>query len=337
MKDGALHSPSFNSTPIWPVQQLLLPISLRNSLSYLRFHFEHRDDGGGGGFPDLTKWNIDAVGKVLAQRALADDTPRKGEKVEGKLQSVLQSVMRNGVWVKSAYVKKQTVFLLQTADVWTTSSSAELYRCGPHFLATRLGHQLFPVFKIEAVFTLQSSPSSAHGQLPASHCTWRTLPSGPPQQHAIDTAATCLIFFLFLSLIQSNWSLFLSLIQSNWSYRADFSLIRMEVNEPPIINVDEPPVVDVDDGDDEEVADNKGGGHKVSWVWRHFDQEVVKKGAKKVKCPYCGIMMCANMKKNGTSAMGTHLKHHCPQRNWGVVNEVAWMRFEDWCFVCILL
>ncbi|KAL4584863.1 hypothetical protein LXL04_009473 [Taraxacum kok-saghyz] len=40
----------------------------------------------------------------------------------------------------------------------------------------------------------------------------------------------------------------------------------MEVNEPPIINVDEPPVVDVDDGDDEEVADNKGGGHKVSWI-----------------------------------------------------------------------
>ncbi|KAL4565757.1 hypothetical protein LXL04_029861 [Taraxacum kok-saghyz] len=48
----------------------------------------------------------DTVGKVLAQRALADDiyyvvyTPRKGEKVEGKLQCVLQSVMRNGVWVK---------------------------------------------------------------------------------------------------------------------------------------------------------------------------------------------------------------------------------------------
>ncbi|KAL4587529.1 hypothetical protein LXL04_000400 [Taraxacum kok-saghyz] len=47
---------------------------------------------------------------------------------------------------------------------------------------------------------------------------------------------------------------------------------QMEVNEPPIINVDEPPIVDVDDGDDEEVDDNKGGGHKVSWVWRHFDQ-----------------------------------------------------------------
>ncbi|MFS7919028.1 putative ribosomal protein L18 [Helianthus anomalus] len=48
----------------------------------------------------------DAVGKVLAQRALADDihnvvyTPRKGEKVEGKLQTVVQSVIDNGVWVK---------------------------------------------------------------------------------------------------------------------------------------------------------------------------------------------------------------------------------------------
>ncbi|XP_023740584.1 uncharacterized protein LOC111888689 [Lactuca sativa] len=47
-----------------------------------------------------------AVGKVLAQRALADDihnviyTPRKGEKLEGKLQSVLQSLISNGVWVK---------------------------------------------------------------------------------------------------------------------------------------------------------------------------------------------------------------------------------------------
>ena len=28
-------------------------------------------------------------------------------------------------------LKKQTVFFVQTADVWTTSSSAELCRCGP--------------------------------------------------------------------------------------------------------------------------------------------------------------------------------------------------------------
>ncbi|KAI3708860.1 hypothetical protein L2E82_38370 [Cichorium intybus] len=47
-----------------------------------------------------------AVGKVLAQRALADDihnvvyTPRKGEKLEGKLKCVVQSVISNGVWVK---------------------------------------------------------------------------------------------------------------------------------------------------------------------------------------------------------------------------------------------
>lgn len=44
-----------------------------------------------------------AVGKVLAQRALADDIhnvifmPRKGDKLEGKLQIVLQSIMDNGV------------------------------------------------------------------------------------------------------------------------------------------------------------------------------------------------------------------------------------------------
>ncbi|KAL3505923.1 hypothetical protein ACH5RR_031305 [Cinchona calisaya] len=47
-----------------------------------------------------------AVGEVLAQRALADDihnvvyTPRKGEKLEGKLQIVLQSIIDQGVNIK---------------------------------------------------------------------------------------------------------------------------------------------------------------------------------------------------------------------------------------------
>lgn len=47
-----------------------------------------------------------AVGAVLAQRALGDDihnllyTPRKGERIEGKLQIVLQSVIDNGINVK---------------------------------------------------------------------------------------------------------------------------------------------------------------------------------------------------------------------------------------------
>lgn len=47
-----------------------------------------------------------AVGGILAQRALADDihdvvyTPRKGEKLEGKLQVVLQAIVDNGVNVK---------------------------------------------------------------------------------------------------------------------------------------------------------------------------------------------------------------------------------------------
>ncbi|POO02168.1 Ribosomal protein [Trema orientale] len=47
-----------------------------------------------------------AVGSVLAQRALADDihdivyTPRKGERLEGKLQLVLQSIIDNGINVK---------------------------------------------------------------------------------------------------------------------------------------------------------------------------------------------------------------------------------------------
>ncbi|CAI9118464.1 OLC1v1020040C1 [Oldenlandia corymbosa var. corymbosa] len=47
-----------------------------------------------------------AVGEVLAQRALEDDihnvvyTPRKGDKLEGKLQIVLQSIIDHGVAVK---------------------------------------------------------------------------------------------------------------------------------------------------------------------------------------------------------------------------------------------
>ncbi|KAJ8636050.1 hypothetical protein MRB53_010317 [Persea americana] len=47
-----------------------------------------------------------AVGRVLARRAIADDihnvvyTPRKGDKLEGKLQIVLQSIMDNGIDVK---------------------------------------------------------------------------------------------------------------------------------------------------------------------------------------------------------------------------------------------
>ncbi|KAF7806858.1 putative ribosomal protein L18 [Senna tora] len=47
-----------------------------------------------------------AVGAILAQRALADDihdviyTPRKGERLEGKLQIVLQSIIDNGINVK---------------------------------------------------------------------------------------------------------------------------------------------------------------------------------------------------------------------------------------------
>ncbi|KDP40177.1 hypothetical protein JCGZ_02175 [Jatropha curcas] len=46
------------------------------------------------------------VGAILAQRALADDihdviyTPRKGERLEGKLQIVLQSIIDNGINVK---------------------------------------------------------------------------------------------------------------------------------------------------------------------------------------------------------------------------------------------
>ncbi|KAL4572946.1 hypothetical protein LXL04_019735 [Taraxacum kok-saghyz] len=50
------------------------------------------------------------------------------------LIAVLCSIMEtlvNFLFQQSAYVKKQTDFLLQTADVWSTSSAAEACRCGP--------------------------------------------------------------------------------------------------------------------------------------------------------------------------------------------------------------
>ncbi|GAB4851086.1 hypothetical protein Ancab_030383 [Ancistrocladus abbreviatus] len=55
-----------------------------------------------------------AVGKVLAQRAMADDihdvifTPRRGDKLEGKLQIVLQSIMENGINVKLKLKQRNT-------------------------------------------------------------------------------------------------------------------------------------------------------------------------------------------------------------------------------------
>ncbi|CAI9294056.1 unnamed protein product [Lactuca saligna] len=90
--------------------------------------------------------------------------------------------------------------------------------------------------------------------------------------------------------------------------RSQLDAQTFDVDAPQTVDVD----LDVDEGADEVVADNKGGGHRVSWVWQHFDRDVVKKGVKKVKFPYCSTMMCANSKKNGTIAMGNHLRLYCP-------------------------
>ncbi|KAL4578867.1 hypothetical protein LXL04_014998 [Taraxacum kok-saghyz] len=42
-----------------------------------------------------------------------------------------QRIQGMNLYKQSADVKKQTVFFLQTADVWSTSSAAEACRCGP--------------------------------------------------------------------------------------------------------------------------------------------------------------------------------------------------------------
>nr|GMD35740.1 putative ribosomal L18p/L5e family protein [Ipomoea batatas] len=55
-----------------------------------------------------------AVGEVLAQRALADDihnvvyTPRKGERLEGKLQIVFQAIIDGGIDVKVKLKQRKT-------------------------------------------------------------------------------------------------------------------------------------------------------------------------------------------------------------------------------------
>ena len=55
------------------------------------------------------------VGAVLAQRASADDihdvvyTPRKGDRLEGKLQIVLQSIIDNGINVKVKLKQKRPI------------------------------------------------------------------------------------------------------------------------------------------------------------------------------------------------------------------------------------
>ncbi|XP_020585396.1 uncharacterized protein LOC110028038 isoform X2 [Phalaenopsis equestris] len=59
-----------------------------------------------------------AVGETLAQRAKEDDihnvvyTPRKGDKIEGKLQIVLQSIIDHGVDVKVKLKQKKAIKVL---------------------------------------------------------------------------------------------------------------------------------------------------------------------------------------------------------------------------------
>ncbi|KAL4583671.1 hypothetical protein LXL04_008253 [Taraxacum kok-saghyz] len=59
----------------------------------------------------------------------------KESRIQVLLQKSLNGNSRNGtkhfLYKQSVDVKKQTVFFLQTADVWSTSSAAEACRCGP--------------------------------------------------------------------------------------------------------------------------------------------------------------------------------------------------------------
>ncbi|CAH1446562.1 unnamed protein product [Lactuca virosa] len=74
------------------------------------------------------------------------------------------------------------------------------------------------------------------------------------------------------------------------------------------INLD-PPTVNVEE--DEEVGENKYGGQKGSWVWKHFYKKKIDKTVNKLRCPYSLKLMCARTKKSGTSSMRSHLKLYC--------------------------
>ncbi|XP_012481868.1 uncharacterized protein LOC105796650 isoform X1 [Gossypium raimondii] len=72
-----------------------------------------------------------AVGLILAQRALDDDihdviyTPRKGDRLEGKLQIVLQSIIDNGVNVK---VKLKQRRPKKAVQIWQPNSAENFIR-----------------------------------------------------------------------------------------------------------------------------------------------------------------------------------------------------------------
>ncbi|KAK9161015.1 hypothetical protein Syun_007356 [Stephania yunnanensis] len=63
-----------------------------------------------------------AVGGILAQRALEDDihdvvyTPRKGEKLEGKLQTILKAIIDNGINVKVKLRKRKVKKVLHSSE-----------------------------------------------------------------------------------------------------------------------------------------------------------------------------------------------------------------------------
>ncbi|CAI9271964.1 unnamed protein product [Lactuca saligna] len=66
-----------------------------------------------------------------------DGTSITGDDLALEMKKALQSLTKGYTIpqclekLEPADVKKQTVFLLQTADVWSTSSAAEACRCGP--------------------------------------------------------------------------------------------------------------------------------------------------------------------------------------------------------------
>ncbi|PWA38329.1 triosephosphate isomerase [Artemisia annua] len=89
----------------------------------------------------------------------------------------------------------------------------------------------------------------------------------------------------------------------------------MENGKVPIIDVDSDNVNEHADQNIDETVDDHVDGQKKksrlkSFVWNHFPYE---EGATTTTCPYCGTVMAAKSKQNGTSTLGSVNGSNCKE------------------------
>ncbi|KAF6175694.1 hypothetical protein GIB67_022696 [Kingdonia uniflora] len=131
-----------------------------------------------------------AIGEILAQRALEDDihdivyTPRKGEKLEGKLQTVLKSVIEHGINVKVKIKKRNAKKVLSLPLARASSSrlnqSPKVESRAPLLLPLLLSMskpQLAETISISGKLKCMASASSSLCSQDSMHALFSTGPS----------------------------------------------------------------------------------------------------------------------------------------------------------------